>query len=577
MNLQNVYHQPKSRDCYAYDEATIHIRIRVDARELSGVILVYGDKFEWNGHREAAMQYCGSEGSLDYFTAEIPYMSRLAYYFKLVGGQETAYFTQWGLEGELEEKRLHFYYFQYPYVHKSSIHKVPDWVKDSVFYEIFPDRFYNANKANDPDQVGDWRARPSPGTFYGGDLEGIIEKISYLKDLGINAIYLTPIFQSGSNHKYDTINYFAVDPQLGDLDTLKRLVALCHENGIRVMLDGVFNHCSSRSPQFQDVCKRGSASPYYHWFHIRGLPVETSPPNYEMFSTVWDMPKLNTENKEVRDYLLSAVRYWMEQTDIDGWRLDVADELDARFLRELRETVKQYRADAYILGEAWHNDASWLMGDQLDAVMNYRFAMACMDYFACHRLDTKGFVQKINRVRMDYTQQVSEVLFNLIESHDTSRFLTLCGGDARKLMLAAIFQLTFQGAPCIYYGTEIGIEGGEDPDCRRTFPWEESDWNMEVYRYLRKLIHLRREYPALRRGSFVWLENEEGILAYERRLENQVIMVMINNREEKMQAAIPLEQGTAMDLLTGQTCILEENAQNGITIPGLSARLLLIG
>ncbi len=575
MNLQAVYHQTKSNYCYAYSETSIHIRIRAAAGDLSRVVLVYGDKFEWKRHGEADMEYACSEGLFDYFTIEIPFMERLAYYFKIMNGSEMVYYTQWGIVSAFEEKQLHFYYFQYPYIHKSCIHQIPDWVRDSIFYEIFPDRFYNGNTDNDPGKVEAWGARPSPGSFFGGDLEGIIDKIDYLKDFGINAIYMTPVFTSGSNHKYDTVDYFTVDSHFGDLGTLKKLVSVCHKNGIRVILDGVFNHSSCRSAQFQHVLEHGNASPYFNWFHFSSLPVRIMPPNYETFSTISNMPKLNTENKEVRDYLLSAVRYWMEQTDIDGWRLDVADELDPKFLRAFRETVKQCKKDAYILGEAWHSASSWVMGDQLDAVMNYPFAMGCMNYFALNKISTTQFIQIINKIQMDFTQQVNEVMFNLIESHDTSRFLTLCGGDIRKLMIAVVFQLTYTGAPCIYYGTETGMEGGEDPDCRRTFIWDKNDWNMEVYQYIKMLIHLRRDYEALRRGCFAWIKNEWNVIAYERKLPDQNIIVLINNNEEKAEVTMDINKNTFIDLLSNQEYDFGEDSQAIIALPGFSAKILL--
>ncbi|HEX3016932.1 MAG TPA: glycoside hydrolase family 13 protein [Caproicibacter sp.] len=575
MNLQAVYHQPKSNYCYAYNDKIIHIRIRAAQGDLSKVVLIYGDKFAWNKHREISMKYACSEGLFDYFSIEIPLMQRLAYYFKVTSGSEVFYYTQWGIVSRFDEKQTHFYWFVYPYIHKNCIHNVPDWVKDSVFYEIFPDRFRNGNQGNDPENVEAWGGKCYFDSFFGGDLDGIIEKIAYLKDLGVNAIYMTPIFKSLSNHKYDTIDYFTIDPHFGDLRTLKKLVSICHENGIRVILDGVFNHCSSQAVQFKHVLEQGSASPYCKWFYLNGFPVTTMPPNYKTFSTVSEMPKLNTENKEVRDYLLSAVRYWTEQTDIDGWRLDVADELDPKFLRELRENVKQCKEDAYILGEVWQNASPWLMGDQLDAVMNYRFTMACLNYFALDNVNAKEFTQLINKIQMDYTQQSNEVMFNLLDSHDTSRFLTQCGGNIRKLLLAVTFQLTYTGAPCIYYGTETGMEGGEDPDCRRTFIWDKSLWNMEVYQYVRKLIHIRRDYIALRQGTFIWIENDDNVIAYERKLPNQIIIAIINNDEEKKEVKINIGKNTFTDLITKKKYDFAGKSDSAIIVPGFSAILLL--
>lgn len=575
MNLQAVYHQPKSNYCYAYNDSSFHIRIRAATGDLTGVVLVYGDKFEWDKRREIVMECTCKEGLFDYYTVEIPFMKRLAYYFEIMSESEVFYYTQWGIVSEFDQNQTHFYHFQYPDLDKNRIHKVPDWVKDSIFYEIFPDRFCNGNIENDSENVETWGAKPRPASSFGGDLDGIIEKVGYLKELGINAVYLTPVFQSGSNHKYDTEDYFTVDSHFGDLITMKKLVAVCHENGIRVILDGVFNHCSSKSEHFKDVLEHGRASPYFNWFHIHELPVKTNPPNYDTFSVVRDMPKLNTKNKDVIDYLLSAVRYWMEQTDIDGWRLDVADELDPEFLRMFRKNVKEYNEDAYIVGEAWHSASAWLFGDQLDAVMNYQFAMACMNYFALQRMDSKGFIRMINKVFMDYTKQVTEVTFNLLDCHDTLRFLTMCGGDVRKLLLALTFLFTYTGAPCIYYGTEIGMEGGEDPDCRRTFPWNRDEWNVEVNRYTKKLIQLRRELEALRRGSFAWLECESKVIVYERKLPNQRIIVILNNNEENTEVDLNLGKSTFTELLSEQKYEFLEKSRACITLPGFSARILL--
>lgn len=592
MNLQAVFHQPKSNYCYAYNENTVHLRIRTAVGEQPDINLIYGDKFRWDNHHETVMKHICSGGLFNYFTVEIPMMKRLAYYFKFTDGADVFYYTQWGIVREFAENQLHFYFFQYPYIHESGIHKTPEWVRDSIFYEIFPDRFFRENTGcggkEDPnrvfeqdtgenaEQLAAWGTKPCYNSCFGGNLKGIAAKIGYLKDLGITAIYLTPIFKSMSNHKYDTEDYLVVDPHFGDLDDLKTLVSQCHENGIRVILDGVFNHCSNHAVPFQHALQYGPASPYYQWFHFNRQPEDHGLAGYEMFSTVRNMPKLNTEKKEVRDYLLSAVRYWMEETGIDGWRLDVADELDPAFLRAFRETVKQCREDAYIVGEVWHNASSWMMGDQLDAAMNYPFSLACINYFALQSIDTKEFMQMISKIQLDYTQQGNEMLFNLVESHDTARFLTLCGGDVNKLLPAVTFLLTFTGVPCLYYGMETGMEGGEDPDCRRTFNWDENTWDLTVYQYIRTLIHLRKEYAALRRGNFTWVDMECPLVAYERTLADQRILVLINTGEREVTVNFPDKGIRYTDLLSDQVECFENHDAGEATVSGFSARILLV-
>lgn len=575
MNLGAIYHQPKSNYCYAYGENTLHIRIRVGKSEISNIVLIYGDKFRWNAHQSTSLNYACSVGDYDYFTTSIIYEGRLAYYFKIISGNEVVYYTQWGTVTEIDESQLHYYYFLYPYIHKSEIHKVPDWVKDSVFYEIFPDRFRNGNQTNDPIGRKDWSEAPKADSVYGGDLEGIIEKLDYINNLGVNALYLTPIFSANTNHKYDTNDYFTIDSHFGNVEMLKRLVKACHKKGIRVILDGVFNHCSSKSVQFQHVLRYGKDSVYYDWFYIKKLSVKENESDYETFSTVEELPKLNTENEEVRKYLLSAIRYWMEKTNIDGWRLDVADELSDEFLREFRRTVKQCREDAYIVGESWNNASNLLSGEQMDAVMNYQLTMVCQNYFAKNSITSTQFMEMVNQIQMDYTQQVNEVNFNLLDSHDTARFLTQCKGDDRRLILALTFQMTYLGAPCIYYGTEIGLEGGEDPDCRRTFPWNQDEWSNKLYQSIRKLIQIRRSHIALRRGSFCWLKNDSSLVSYERTYGNETILILINNNENAAEFTLEVKDGGYTDLMTDESFTTRKVQKVTIQLSGFSSKIII--
>ncbi|WP_026477535.1 glycoside hydrolase family 13 protein [Alkaliphilus transvaalensis] len=529
MNKHAIEHRPKSSYCYAYDEETIHIRLRAAKNDVKSVTLIYGDKYQWEDCKEIEMEASYFDHLFQYFAVAIkPVNNRLAYYFKIEGIDEILFYTEGGLVKNIDNKYLIFLQFQYPYLNKADIHITPDWVRDTVFYSIFPERFYNGNSLINPDPLTPWGQKPTYMDFYGGDLEGIIKKIEHLQTLGVNAIYLTPIFHSPTNHKYDTIDYFKVDPHFGDLDTLKRLVTECHQRNIKVVLDAVFNHSGYLFLPFQDVIEKGSKSKYYDWFHIKKWPIEHEPPSYDTFAFVASMPKLNTQNPEVREYLLKVGRYWIEEADIDGWRLDVSDEIDHEFWRHFRSTVRTVKPDIFIIGEVWHDPSPWLKGDQFDAVMNYTFLRNCIGYFANEELSDLQFKEYTNEMLMKNTQQGNEVSFNLLDSHDTPRFLTRCRGDIKKLLLAATFQLTFIGAPSIYYGTEIGMEGGADPDCRRTMEWNTNNWNIEIFNYYKNLLAVRRKYKALRRGNFKW-ENYEGILAYSRAIPGEKVIVMINN------------------------------------------------
>ncbi|RKD22389.1 Glycosidase [Caminicella sporogenes DSM 14501] len=573
MNLQAIYHKPKSNFCYAYNENVIHIRLRAEKGDIKKVFLVYGDKYNWNEKQELVMKLTCSDDLYDYFTIEVtPKSKRLAYYFKIEGDNETFYFTEWGLINDINEKEVYLHFFQYPYLNKEDIHIVPEWVKDTVFYQIFPERFFNGDTSNDPDKLTKWGELPTSDSFYGGDLKGIINKLDYLEELGINGIYLTPIFEAPTNHKYDTKDYFKVDSHFGDLEILKELVSKCHERGIKVILDAVFNHCGYFFEPFQDVIKRGEKSPYYDWFHIHKWPIETNPPSYDTFAFTYYMPKLNTANPEVRDYLLKVARYWIDEADIDGWRLDVSDEVSHAFWREFRRVVKEAKEDAYIIGELWLDAYPWLKGDQFDAVMNYPLMRALLQYFAYENISNNQFKELINKIIMRNTMQVNEVMFNLIESHDTSRFLTECNKNVKKLMMAATFLFTYIGTPCIYYGTEIGMEGGYDPDCRRPMEWDKRAWNLELFNYYKKLIKIRKQNKVLRRGSFEWINDLEEIIGFIRKYEEEKVFVLINNYNFDKKVTLKID-GKYIDVLTGE--IFKSDNNLDIDIPMYSARILI--
>jgi glycosidase len=329
-----------------------------------------------------------------------------------------------------------------------------------------------------------------------------------------------------------------VDPHFGDKKTLKKLVDACHERGIRVLLDAVFNHSGRTFKPFVDVQEKGEASPYKDWFHVHSFPLEVvdGTPTYDTFGLEPMMPKLNTEHPEVKKYLLDVAKHWIEEIGIDGWRLDVADEVDHAFWREFRTTVKQANPDAYILGEMWNESSEWLQGDQFDATMNYPFTYAVNDFFVKKVTDAQNFAFAIGRQLARYPQQASEVAFNLLDSHDTPRLLTLCGDDKRLMRLAALFQFTYMGAPCIYYGDEIGLDGDADPGCRKCMEWDTDKQDRELFDFYRELIALRKGHPVLRdQGSITFLEAQpEGTsLAYERRSEEEVMLVLLNRSDEE--------------------------------------------
>ena len=445
----------------------------------------------------------------------------------------------------------------------------PEWVRDAVFYQIFPDRFRNGDVSNDPPGTRPWGGLPDRKSTFGGDLNGILEKLDYLEDLGVTALYLTPIFKAPSNHKYDTEDYFQVDPAFGGNEALRALISALHRRGMRIVLDGVFNHCGDRHPFFRDVCARGKASPYWDWFTIWGDHVSRDPePNYACWAGVPTMPEWNHKNPKVREYLLSVVRHWLSEYQIDGWRLDTVDYLPPDFVREVYRLVKEERGDAYVLGEVMGVAASWFKLGALDGVMNYRLRDGVAAFFARGEWSAEEFAHHIYAVRRSYPPEANYAMYNLASSHDVPRLLTLCHGDRRRFLLAYAFLFSYIGAPAIYYGDEVGLTGGEDPDCRRCFPWEEARWDRALLETFRRLAHIRHGSPALRHGSFKLVEARGRLLSFLRLSKGEKAFVALNAGEQDANAALP-SPGPWRDLFTG-----EEIGRRRIPVPALGFRIL---
>ncbi|WP_305953437.1 glycoside hydrolase family 13 protein [Paenibacillus sp. P32E] len=545
IHLEGLHHVPHSNWAYLYDKDTFHLRVRTQKENVKQVFALTGDKYDWkNYHHEHRMQKIVTDQLFDYWeTAVKPKNKRFSYAFRFHAGEETVWMTEEGIFTRQPEPPEG--YFERPYIHEVDLFKAPEWAKSAVFYQIMPDRFANGDPGNDPVSISAWGDAPTVESFFGGDLQGIIDHLDHLAELGITAIYLTPIFEAPSNHKYNTTDYRKVDPNLGDLAVLKNLVQSAHARQIRVVLDAVFNHISAQSSQFQDVIEHGLHSPYAGWFHIHEFPVKVTDgkPNYEAFGFFAEMPKLNTANPEARKYLLDTAAYWMNEVAIDGWRLDVANEVDHTFWRNFRRLVKTINPDAFIIGEVWSDSMRWLHGDQFDSVMNYPLARRLIEYLNNGDIDAQRFGAQISNLLMRYPQQANEVLFNLLASHDTPRILTQLGGDARKLKLAAAFLFTFTGTPCILYGDEIGLEGTGDPDCRKCMIWEKEFQNRELFECYRSLIRLRVTFPALQTGCFHVLKADPGERAfvYERMDEHAHFVISLNPSEQLVSLSLPLE------------------------------------
>jgi cyclomaltodextrinase / maltogenic alpha-amylase / neopullulanase len=420
----------------------------------------------------------------------------------------------------------------------------PYWVQDAIFYQIFPDRFANGDTSNDPPNVQKWGTPPTFWDFQGGDLRGILQHLDYLLDLGVTAIYLNPIFLASINHRYHTSDYFQIDPRLGTLADFHALVDALHKNDMRIILDGVFNHCGRGFFAFTDVLENAEKSAYKDWFYIKQFPLDAyGPGEAQNYIGWWNnkaLPKLNTTNPKVREYIFSVARYWIEQ-GADGWRLDVPNEIDDDgFWEEFRGVVKSANRDAYLTGEIWDVNPRWANNSHFDGLMNYpvRDALAA---FLLGRENAVQFGDRIEALIKAYPRENLFAMYVPLDSHDTERFKTLVGRDTRKLKLAFLFQMAFPGAPAIYYGDEIGMEGEKDPDSRRAFPWRESNWDQGLRQWVRLLISLRKRTPTLRRGGYVRLLAQDGIFAFGRILGEQNVLVALNSSGDARQTGIPCD------------------------------------
>jgi neopullulanase len=481
--------------------------------DVDEIFLLYGDPYHWENGRWCFAEY----GMYRQYTAEsagpgvwkieidVPPRKRLKYGFRVQSRERMFYFSENGVEPYGAEALNHPHnHFFVPFVHDVDAADVPAWARHTVWYQIFPDRFCQGNPAISPPHIENWETGvPAHRNFFGGDLAGILQKLCWLEDLGISGIYLTPVFKSPSNHKYNTQDYFAVDEHFGDTRLLKDLVAEAHRRGMRVMLDAVFNHAGDAHPFWQDVLKNQERSLYKDYFHIYRFPVKTVYPrgednlDYTTFAYHPGMPKWNTENPGARKYLLDAAAHWIRECDIDGWRLDVANEVSLDFWREFSTLTRSLKKDFYILGEVWHDASAWINPGYFDAAMNYPLEYAVSDFFLAKKISAARFTERLFSALSRYSDMHNRVAFNLLDSHDTDRVLTRAKGDKQALRNAFTMLFLLPGSPCIYYGTEIGMTGGGDPDNRRPMIWDEARQDTDLRRFFRNLIAFRKKFFAI--------------------------------------------------------------------------------
>ncbi len=565
----------------------LSLRLRARKGDLQAVILHY-----WrNGRRHTVrMEPAAQDALYTYYRVTLP-EADIEYLFALQDGRLMLWLTPEGLRrasGDAPARR---------FCHRVGENRfdVPDWVQDAVFYQILPDRFYNADLMNDPpnDEPIDFTGRIEGDRFYGGDLKGILAKLDYLQELGVDTLYLNPLFASVSHHNYDVDDYERVDPQLGTADDLRALVDALHQRDMRLILDGVFNHAGIHFFAFQDLLQHQERSPFRAWFYVERFPVkvEWNPPYWAWWNIPY-MPKLRHENPLVRRYLLNVVERWTREFRLDGWRLDVPNEVPDSFWREFRPLVRRVNPQAVIIGEIWGDAGHWLQGDMFDSVMNYLWRGAVLDWIAHRRIKPSHFDARMQALRMRYPRQSLYAMYNMLGSHDTPRFRRECGGDLRRVKLGFLLQMTSIGAPAIYYGDEIGLDGGGTPDNRRPMRWERTPEEQELFHYVKGLIALRKANPALRRGEWQTLlvDDARDLYAFARVLNEPsptssrtdgIALVLINNGEQTQTVTLPAPYGVSVWRLVagthdfGQGNLPALKGQLSVSMPPLSGAILV--
>ena len=576
MEFTGVYHKTSEQMSYPLDEDRLVINLKT-GYDVKKVFIHHGDPFDagilggnekWTGKREEIVYTKRLPHQLWWTTTLTPPYKRCKYYFELHTEDEVWYYFE---DGFLTEEQVNMegrllQYFIVPWMNPADVNRTPAWVNDTVWYQIFPDRFCNGNPGKkDPDVLPWQTGKVTNSEKYGGDLEGIRQKLPYLQDLGITGIYLNPVMEAETNHKYDTTDYTKIDPSFGDDESMRRLVSEAHDRGIRIMLDAVFNHCGRKFHPWRDVQEKGPDSEYADWFMVQdwseiGKHGDTRDGRFYSFAFADWMPKINTNNEEVINYFCHVCEDWIRKYDIDGIRFDVGNEVSHRFLKRMREHLKKIKPDIYLLGEIWHDASQWLAGDEYDSVMNYPLMSGIHDFFLDRTMGKDEFEYMVNRCYTMYMQQNNNVLFNLLDSHDTERLMNRFHDlDRFYQQLAVLF--TLPGSPCIYYGTEIAMEGGFDPDCRRCMPWDQigTEENQERIRQIKRLIRLRKKEETFRSLHFHFpgrYENRRCAEYIKLDEEGRKTEVILNCSDEATKVG---EAGEVLFARNYQNGILEKN------------------
>ena len=546
MNKYAVFHVLDTPYAYGKDKDTLIVRVRVARNDIKKCYIHYKDRYDWeNSYRKKEMVIVAETELFTYYQVEVSvFRNRYRYYFEFIDNNDESF--EYNERGFVNKnfKYNDMNSFQFPYIAEEDLYEEEKWLQESIIYQIFPDRFCNGDNSKN--------IKVNTKSMYGGDLRGVIEKLSYLKELGVNLIYLTPVFKSTTNHKYNTRDYFDIDPQFGTINEARELVEKAHNNGIKIIFDAVFNHSGSDFFAFKDLIKNQQQSKYKDWYFIDSWPVSQAKDKYYTFANGCEnMPKLNTNNEEVKEYLLSVGEYWIKEIGIDGWRLDVCDEVGHEFWRAFRKRIKKANKNTIIIGEIMHEANSFLKGDQLDGIMNYPFKNAIIDFFGKNIINAREFLDIMAENRVLYMDSIIRQMWNLIGSHDTKRIYNECEGNINKIKLAIAYQFLYIGVPYIYYGDEIGLDGEDDPDNRKCMIWDEENQNKDLLNFYKMMIKLRKANKELIYGDFEEIYCKDDLLAFKRVLKDTNILVLFNNSDKDEAIELNLNcKGT--NLITGE-------------------------
>ncbi len=567
IDKRGILHIPLSKYAFASAEDILTIRIRSTKGDVEKINLYYGDRaYPENPvvFTKINMEKIASDEFFDYYSATFksPY-TRVCYYFELIDNEEKIYYFADLFLNEIPKERWEFY--QFPFIRREELQDVPSWLKESIVYNIFPDSFASSKECIENNITEMKYEGNEIKTRLGGTIKGVHENLDYIQDMGFNCIYFNPIFVAGEYHKYDLLDYFHISPNLGSDEEFKNLVDDIHKRGMKVIIDGVFNHCSWYFFAFDDVVKNGKDSKYVDWFYGLEFPVirpdDDSKPNYSCFAYEKKMPKLNTSNPEVLDYFSKVARYWIEEFGVDGWRIDVANEVDKSFWRAFKKSCNIADPDSILIGEIWENAETWIAPDLFDSAMNYDFRRHLRDFVALNKIDAKGFEARISQMLLRYPTGMLEGQLNLLDSHDVSRFLYLCENDVEKMKLALVYLFTSKGVPCVFYGDELGISGVEEFEYRAAMPWE--NISVDFRSFIKKLTNLRNNKTFVY-GDYKTVYSNSGLYIFERAYEEVKYRISINgmNNEEEMpfrvdEKNVIFTNSDKFDRLSGKSFIIE--------------------